>query len=323
MYKVSRKLINLISFKDYSDNRNQNLIESETNSHESYLNQEECMDHHLKCSERSSSVNSKQRFLIETTTNVQNSQSIYLKSIEAASAHLDTISAVVETNWTKRNQSSEEPNKIKAKTGSSKQLVESVYGEKWSASKALQVNMQNSMQKKKRMRTSFKHQQLRIMKAYFQLNQNPDSKELKELSERTNLTKRTLQVWFQNSRAKMRKTSTNGHNITNNTRGHEKSSKHSKRLENCEKKETICFEYDYDYQEENEDQDNGGEGSDEDDVDEDDDENNENQDKQLDTLSINNLCVYKVGTETSENNIDSDIYNNTNKNSNNISQYYY
>jgi LIM homeobox protein 2/9 len=46
------------------------------------------------------------------------------------------------------------------------------------------------------MRTSFKHQQLRIMKAHFLTNQNPDSKELKELSERTGLQKRVLQVGF-------------------------------------------------------------------------------------------------------------------------------
>ncbi|RNA43179.1 LIM homeobox Lhx9 [Brachionus plicatilis] len=62
--------------------------------------------------------------------------------------------------------------------------------------------------RKKRLRTSFKHQQLRIMKAHFQINQNPDSKDLKELSERTGLQKRVLQVWFQNSRAKQRKSST-------------------------------------------------------------------------------------------------------------------
>ena len=53
--------------------------------------------------------------------------------------------------------------------------------------------------KKKRVRTSFKHQQLRAMKAYFQINPNPDAKDLKELSERTGLQKRVLQVWFHNS----------------------------------------------------------------------------------------------------------------------------
>jgi hypothetical protein len=67
--------------------------------------------------------------------------------------------------------------------------------------------------KRKRVRTSFKHQQLRTMRAHFQMNQNPDSKDLKELSERTGLQKRVLQVWFQNSRAKQRK---NGGNCGNN-----------------------------------------------------------------------------------------------------------
>ena len=69
------------------------------------------------------------------------------------------------------------------------------------------IGNNNHNSKKKRIRTSFKHQQLRIMKAHFQINQNPDSKDLKELSERTGLQKRVLQVWFQNSRAKQRKSS--------------------------------------------------------------------------------------------------------------------
>ena len=56
------------------------------------------------------------------------------------------------------------------------------------------------------MRTSFKHHQLRAMKAYFALNHNPDAKDLKHLSQKTGLTKRVLQVWFQNARAKYRRT---------------------------------------------------------------------------------------------------------------------
>ena len=48
--------------------------------------------------------------------------------------------------------------------------------------------------KAKRARTSFKHHQLRIMKAHFQINQNPDSRELKMLSQKTNLDKKVLQV---------------------------------------------------------------------------------------------------------------------------------
>jgi hypothetical protein len=51
-----------------------------------------------------------------------------------------------------------------------------------------------SQAKTKRARTSFKHHQLRIMKAHFQSNQNPDSRELKLLSQKTGLDKKVLQV---------------------------------------------------------------------------------------------------------------------------------
>ncbi|XP_032669458.1 LIM/homeobox protein Lhx9-like [Odontomachus brunneus] len=60
-------------------------------------------------------------------------------------------------------------------------------------------------QRTKRMRTSFKHHQLRTMKTYFALNQNPDAKDLKQLAQKTGLSKRVLQVWFQNARAKWRR----------------------------------------------------------------------------------------------------------------------
>ncbi|MGH0148967.1 UNVERIFIED_CONTAM: hypothetical protein FKN15_013947 [Acipenser sinensis] len=60
-------------------------------------------------------------------------------------------------------------------------------------------------QKSKRMRTSFKHNQLRTMKSYFAINHNPDAKDLKQLAQKTGLTKRVLQVWFQNARAKFRR----------------------------------------------------------------------------------------------------------------------
>lgn len=44
------------------------------------------------------------------------------------------------------------------------------------------------------MRTSFKHHQLRTMKSYFAINHNPDAKDLKQLSQKTGLPKRVLQV---------------------------------------------------------------------------------------------------------------------------------
>lgn len=49
-------------------------------------------------------------------------------------------------------------------------------------------------QRTKRMRTSFKHHQLRAMKHYFAANQNPDAKDLKQLAQKTGLSKRVLQV---------------------------------------------------------------------------------------------------------------------------------
>ena len=48
--------------------------------------------------------------------------------------------------------------------------------------------------RQKRVRTSFKHHQLRAMKSYFALNHNPDAKDLKQLAQKTGLSKRVLQV---------------------------------------------------------------------------------------------------------------------------------
>ncbi|XP_042634611.1 LIM/homeobox protein Lhx2-like isoform X2 [Cyprinus carpio] len=70
----------------------------------------------------------------------------------------------------------------------------------------LDLSERVSCQKSKRMRTSFKHHQLRSMQNFFTHNHNPDAKDLKELAQKTGLTKRVLQVWFQNARAKFRRT---------------------------------------------------------------------------------------------------------------------
>eukprot|EP00795_Rhopilema_esculentum_P010194 gene10194-18868_t len=59
--------------------------------------------------------------------------------------------------------------------------------------------------KRKRHRTTFRQDQLKEMKSVFDLNPNPDTAELQRLSQRLGLSKRVLQVWFQNARAKQRR----------------------------------------------------------------------------------------------------------------------
>ncbi|KAG4066991.1 hypothetical protein HA402_007739 [Bradysia odoriphaga] len=75
----------------------------------------------------------------------------------------------------------------------------------------------SSQSRSKRMRTSFKHHQLRTMKSYFAINQNPDAKDLKQLAQKTGLSKRVLQVWFQNARAKWRRNVMRQDGVTGNS----------------------------------------------------------------------------------------------------------
>ncbi|XP_072530128.1 LIM/homeobox protein Awh-like [Salminus brasiliensis] len=57
----------------------------------------------------------------------------------------------------------------------------------------------------KRMRTCFQREQLKALEAYFAQKHNPDGKDWISLSNHTGLPKRVLQVWFQNARAKLRR----------------------------------------------------------------------------------------------------------------------
>jgi len=52
----------------------------------------------------------------------------------------------------------------------------------------------SSYMRRKRMRSSFKHHQLKIMKSHFQMNHNPDAKELHEIALKTGLMTRVIQV---------------------------------------------------------------------------------------------------------------------------------
>ena len=63
-----------------------------------------------------------------------------------------------------------------------------------SGSGALSASAAAAAARQKRMRTSFKHHQIRTMKSYFALNHNPDAKDLKQLAQKTGLSKRILQV---------------------------------------------------------------------------------------------------------------------------------
>ncbi|CAH8825246.1 unnamed protein product [Trichobilharzia szidati] len=91
------------------------------------------------------------------------------------------------------------------KSGKAQKSTKKLDNERLLSTDKLHGRLEKNTGKMKRIRTSFKHQQLRIMKSYFEFSHNPDSKDLKQLSQKTGLSKRVLQVWFQNARAKFRR----------------------------------------------------------------------------------------------------------------------
>ena len=68
---------------------------------------------------------------------------------------------------------------------------------------------QGSLLKPKRIRTTFSEDQLQILNANFNLDPNPDGHDLERIAKQTGLSKRVTQVWFQNSRARQKKQSSN------------------------------------------------------------------------------------------------------------------
>nr|VZI11603.1 unnamed protein product [Spirometra erinaceieuropaei] len=128
------------------------------------------------------------------------------------SVQFDRLTSLSSTHVRRHQQQLQEPSlftednsPLGQPTKSSKLSVPVDKSKKTRASRCRSSAINGTTRSKKRIRTSFKHDQLRAMKAHFELNQNPDSKDLRKLSDETGLTKRVLQVWFQNARAKYRR----------------------------------------------------------------------------------------------------------------------
>lgn len=67
----------------------------------------------------------------------------------------------------------------------------------------------SSLVKPKRIRTTFSEDQLQILTANFNMDANPDGHDLERIAKQTGLSKRVTQVWFQNSRARQKKQTSN------------------------------------------------------------------------------------------------------------------
>merc|ERR1719483_908826 len=84
------------------------------------------------------------------------------------------------------------------------EVIEGGYGSSTDGD-SCESEVQNKKRKSKRNRTTFTDEQIYILQANFQLDCNPDGQDLERIADISGLSKRVVQVWFQNARARNKK----------------------------------------------------------------------------------------------------------------------
>lgn len=84
------------------------------------------------------------------------------------------------------------------------EVIEGGYGSSTDGD-SCESEIQSKKRKSKRNRTTFTDEQIHILQANFQLDCNPDGQDLERIADISGLSKRVVQVWFQNARARNKK----------------------------------------------------------------------------------------------------------------------
>merc|ERR1719483_1018142 len=84
------------------------------------------------------------------------------------------------------------------------EVIEGGYGSSTDGD-SCESEVASKKRKSKRNRTTFTDEQIHILQANFQLDCNPDGQDLERIADISGLSKRVVQVWFQNARARNKK----------------------------------------------------------------------------------------------------------------------